>query len=677
MLARVYRTLKNEPFQAILLIFLITLVTYGINIARLGYYHDDWYVLWSGQARGAQSMVSLFSTDRPFMGVLYSLVYRLLGDLIINWHLYALAWRFIGALAFFWILRLVWPEHKSITTLMVVLFLVYPGFLSIPNANTKQNHLFGFASALLSIAFMLKALKLERGFWKVLLIISSFLLTVNYLFVYEYMLGLEGMRLCLLTYTLYRNGNHDFLSAFWDIIKRWSIHAFALILFVYWRLFIFSGSRNSTDAVKLAGNYLADTRNMLLRIFFETGKDMLDTGIYAWFVKPYELFSKAEYSILTAAFGVSLIVIALLFVYSRLVKINPNEIFSSKHEKFIRDLLVIGAITMFCAILPVVLTGRNVDLTDSYKSYGLHPEAGVVMLVVGLTLMLQPRFRKVILFVLIGLSVMTQQLNAGEWQKLWDYQRQTWWQLTWRAPDIQNDTMVMTYFPDGFRLQQDYEIWGPVNLIYRPGAAKAPSIQSEVLTTDTAYDVLKKTVRDNVDRDIRLHRDFGNLLLMSLPSDNSCMHIIDGKLPVYSENDELIVRQVGSYSKIDRIIPTGASQQPSPRIFGAEPAHSWCYYYQKASLARQTGNWDEIGKIFDETMKLKLDAADQSEWVPFIEGLVNSGRISDAKKVYLSEIKGNGNMRFPLCQTLAIDPNYPPTFKYNYQAVYDVLCNSK
>lgn len=677
MLARAIRTFKNDYFQAILLIFLTTLITYGTSIARLGYYHDDWYILWSGQARGAQSMVSLFSTDRPFMGVVYSVVYRLLGDLIINWHIYALAWRFIGALAFFWILRLVWPEHKSITTFIVILFVVYPGFLSIPNANTKQNHLFGFASALLSIAFMLQALNLKKGFWKVFFIIASFLLTLNYLFIYEYMLGLEGMRLCLVTYDFYRKGNHDLFLAILEIIKKWSLHAAALVLFVYWRLFIFDGSRNSTDAVKLAGNYLADTRNMIFKIFFETGKDMLDTAFFAWFVKPYELIAKSEYSNLAAAFAISFFVICLCFIYSRLVKANSTEIFGLKHENFIRDLLVIGAISTICAILPVVLTGRNVDLTDAYKSYGLHPEAGVVMIIGGLILMLQPRFRKVILFALIGLAIITQQLNADDWQKLWDYQRETWWQLSWRAPDIKNDTMVMTYFPDGYKLQQDYEIWGPVNLIYRSKPAKAPSIQAEVLNTDTVYDVMKKTVRDNLDRDIRVHRDFGSLLLLSLPSDNSCLHIIDGSLPVYSENDALIVRQAGDYSNLDRIIPDGESPIPSTRIFGSEPPHNWCFYYQKASLARQIGNWNEISRLYDETQKLSLDASDQSEWVPFIEGLVNSNRLSDAKKLYISEIKGKGSMRFPLCQTLAADPNYPPSFKYDYAEVFEVLCNSK
>ena len=92
---------KNETFLAILLILLTTVITYGVSIPSLGYYYDDWYLLWSGQARGAGSIVSLFSTDRPFMGVVYSYDYRLLGDSILNWHLYALLWRFICGLAFF------------------------------------------------------------------------------------------------------------------------------------------------------------------------------------------------------------------------------------------------------------------------------------------------------------------------------------------------------------------------------------------------------------------------------------------------------------------------------------------------------------------------------------------------------------------------------------------------
>src|SRR5215212_439830 len=227
----------NETFAAILLIILTTVITYGVNIPRLGYYHDDWFVLWSGQARGAHSIIPLFSTDRPFMGVVYSFVYRLLGNTIINWHLYALLWRLIGGLAFFWIVRWIWPNQKYMTALMTVLFVIYPGFLSQPNANTKQNHLYGFATALLSIAFMLQAMKAKTRVLKIAYSLISILLTANYLFIYEYMIGFEGTRLILLAYVLFQNGFRQFRALVREISKRIWPYLLVTAGFLYWRVF--------------------------------------------------------------------------------------------------------------------------------------------------------------------------------------------------------------------------------------------------------------------------------------------------------------------------------------------------------------------------------------------------------------------------------------------------------
>ncbi len=251
----IQKLFENETFLATLLILLTTVITYGVSIPSLGYYYDDWYLLWSGHARGAESIVSLFSTDRPFMGVIYSYDYRLLGDNILSWHLYALLWRFICGLAFFWILRLIWPKQKYITTLMAVLFIVYPGFLSQPDANTKQNHLFGFGTGLLSIAFMLQALKTNSRVGKILCSLISIVLTANYLFIYEYMIGLEGMRLILLGVTLFQNGFTELRAFLKSIIRIWWPYPLVMAGFLYWRLFIFEGSRNATDANQLALNY--------------------------------------------------------------------------------------------------------------------------------------------------------------------------------------------------------------------------------------------------------------------------------------------------------------------------------------------------------------------------------------------------------------------------------------
>jgi hypothetical protein len=341
-----------------------------------------------------------------------------------------------------------------------------------------------------------------------------------------------------------------------------------------------------------------------------------------------------------------------------------------------KDFLWIGSIVILFAILPVIFSDRQVDLYDPYKSYGLHPIGGVVLLIMGLVLMLQPKFRRWMLVTLVGISVSTQVLNADYWEQYWKIQREMAWQLTWRAPDIQDDTLVMASISGGFNPQQDYEVWGPVNLIYNPGSAKAPAIQAEVLNSDTAYSILRKDVKNNHVRDIRLHRDFNNLLLLSYPSSLSCFHVIDGTLPVYSGSESLLVRQVGAYSHVDRIIPSGTSPIPPASIFGTEPPRDWCYYYQKASLARQAGNWEEVGRLYDQVRELNLETEDKSEVIPFFEGLVNLGRYEDAKALYKDQIKGQTEVRFPLCNSLANDPGYPPEFGYDYQNVYELLCKS-
>jgi hypothetical protein len=673
----IQKVFKNETFFSIFLIFLTTLITYGVSIPNLGYYHDDWFVLWSGQARGADSLMPLFSTDRPFMGVVYSVLYRFLGDTILNWHLYALLWRFIGGLAFFWILRLIWPEQKYLTTVMAVLFIVYPGFLSQPNANTKQNHLFGFGSALLSIALMLQALKINQQGWKFIFTLLSLILTANYLWIYEYMIGFEATRLVLLGYVLFQDGVRNLSTLTRDILKRIWPYWLITLSFLYWRVFIFEGERNATDVSGLARSYLNNFRFMSVRLILETVKDFLDTSIFAWFVEPYHLFSVAPYSNLVFALFVAAIVATLVWLYTSLFKRRWGaEDTEQGTPRLMRDFLWIGALVILFAIAPVIASDRQVDLYDPYKSYGLHPIGGVILLITGFVLMLQPRFRTGLLLALVGISVSTQVLNADYWERYWEIQRQMAWQLTWRAPDIQDDTLVMASLSGGFNPQQDYEVWGPINLIYNPGSAKAPDIQAEVLNSDTAYSILKKEVKNNHDRDIRLHRDFNNLLLITYPSSVSCFHVIDGTLPVYAGSESLLVQQVGAYSRVDRIIPSGETPVPPASIFGAEPPRGWCYYYQKASLARQAGDWEEIGRLYDQVRELNLETDDISEVIPFFEGLVNLERYEDARSLYRAKIKGQAEVRFPLCNALEIDPGYPPEFGYDYNMINEILCNS-
>lgn len=665
------KLIANETILAVVMIALTVAITHGLMIPRLGYYHDDWYMLWSGASRGADSLISLFSMDRPFMGVIYSRFYHFIRDSIPGWHLFALILRIAGGLVFYWILNLAWQGRKKLFVLAAMLFVVFPGFLAEPNAATKVNHLIGYGSALLSIALTLQSVKTSHRNWKYLCIILSMLLMAFYLWIYEYMIGLEVMRVVLL-YWMQRQDRHEkAFTAARNILLAYIPYLLVMALFVFWRVLIFESTRPATDLKGLVTDYQGNFATMALRLVTQVIKDFFSASTFAWSLQAYHLVTRAELgAIITAALTASGVVL-LTIGYLRFSRKSENAV-GQDVSPF--AFILIGSLIILGAIFPVILSNRRIDLLDAYKGYALHPSAGVMILVIGIISMVREKFRNLVLIALLGFSVATQSLNIQKWADYWDVQREFWWQLTWRAPEIRDNTLVMAYLPEGYVFQQDYEIWGPVNLIYRPFPLSVPRIQSEVLNQGTVLDILEGRYTDPYVRDIFLPRDFQKLLLISQPTTSSCIHVIDGAMPAYSANERLIVEKVGGFSKVDFIDTAGAAPAPPTAIFGREPEHGWCYYYQQASLARQSGDWVRIGELYEAAVSSGLEPADTSEYFVFIEGLTNLGRTGEAKKIAKNSIKENDAVRYSLCKSLDDAPAYPASYGYRLEQINQIVC---
>jgi hypothetical protein len=86
-------------------------------------------------------------------------------------------------------------------------------------------------------------------------------------------------------------------------------------------------------------------------------------------------------------------------------------------------------------------------------------------------------------------------------------------------------------------------------------------------------------------------------------------------------------------SNMDQIIPE--NDQPSQRVnqlFSPEQKANWCYYFEKADLARQLGDWIEVARLGDEGMRLTSGPAFkyEAELLPFIEGYAHVGNWENA-----------------------------------------------
>jgi hypothetical protein len=103
------------------------------------------------------------------------------------------------------------------------------------------------------------------------------------------------------------------------------------------------------------------------------------------------------------------------------------------------------------------------------------------------------------------------------------------------------------------------------------------------------------------------------------------VHIIDGRRPEYSRLEQEPIRVIGPFSEIEHVLTEEAHHTPPEIVFGPEPPHGWCYYYQKADLARQRGDWVEVVRLGAEVLDNRLAPQDTIEWMPFLQAYAVTG----------------------------------------------------
>ncbi len=81
---------------------------------------------------------------------------------------------------------------------------------------------------------------------------------------------------------------------------------------------------------------------------------------------------------------------------------------------------------------------------------------------------------------------------------------------------------------------------------------------------------------------------------------------------------------------MEHIVLDDKFKTPPQFLFGVEPAHNWCYYYEKADYERQRGDWDGVISIGEVASSKGLSPADLIEWMPFLQAYVHVG---DVKKL--------------------------------------------
>jgi hypothetical protein len=213
--------------------------------------------------------------------------------------------------------------------------------------------------------------------------------------------------------------------------------------------------------------------------------------------------------------------------------------------------------------------------------------------------------------------------------------RDFWWQVSWRAPVIRDGATLIASYPNG-SLSEDYFIWGPANFIYHPQEQLITplviKLPAAVLDGNAVLDI---TTRGGAETPLRrgnyLERDFGNVLVMVQSSENGCVRILDGSSPELSANDSEKMSLIAPFSRLENIKTEGEFQTPPAVVFGQEPEHGWCFYYQRADLARQQGEWQKIPLLLKEALDGGYYPEDGVEWMPFLQAYTMLGDVDHVR----------------------------------------------
>ena len=648
---------KNSKvsFILILLVLLIaSAVAYLPLVGKIGFSNDDWYLMYDAHVAGPQIFHTVYSIDRPARAYVLIPLYSLFGENVLPYHLNLYLFHLLAALALFWALDMVWPRHRVSTFGAALLFLIYPGFLSQPNPVDYQSQIISLFLGMFSIALTIKAILTPHIVPKIITTIVSILCGIAYLSLVEYFIGFELFRLMLILILVLRDEKLNWRQHLTIIFRKWLPFAAAPAAFLFWRLFFFQNERKATDVGAQVGQLLGSPLYKGLTWLIALFQDTIKIIFLAWAVPFHDLVFQLRLRdmLIGLAFAI-FVVLVVAFSFSSLIGSEENQETTMYDWK--KEAWLVGLISAIGGLVPVIVSNRQADF-GGYSRYTLTgAEGGVLVLVVLLSYLKSARVRMVLFSMLVGIAILTHYANSVNAVNNSEAISNFWWQVFWRVPQFKDGTTLAIDYPQG-GIAEDYFIWGPANFIYSPEKQTTIPISIRlsgiVLTQDNVLRVITAHGQaGSAGRGYVSVQDFGSVTAIAQSTMDGCIRVIDGSSPELSSADAQNIMLSAPRSRINNVVLDQQAPTPPPTIFGSEPRHGWCYFYEKAELARQQGNWQMVDQLGEDASDQGFRPSDRIEWMPFLQAYVVLGELDQAHHL-VSIIDADPFLKMEACQIL-------------------------
>jgi hypothetical protein len=614
---------STRVLEVVLLLVVASLV-YLPGLLQATVYRDNWYYLLDRHIGGPGIFQLMFSIDRPARGPFFEAYYRFFGDYPLPYHLASFVWRFLGGLAALWLFNILWPRQRRATLLIALLFLLFPGYLRWMEGFEDQPSIASLILEVLSITLTLVAIRSARPVPKVAAWIGSILTGWAYIALVDYGIGMEIFRLlCVFMFVNQGQSDRSLFQKWYSAVRAWVVAVLIPAGFLFWRLFIFHNQRAATDVGHQLGVFVASPLSTGFMWLVRLLQSVADVAFLSW-VTPalQEYFGLRLRDMLPGAL-LALVAVTIMLAATYLLNKQAAADQDQTDNVWAMQSFLFGLIGVVFGVLPVVMANRYVDF-HPYSHYSLPASLAAAVLIVGLVYLLKSdRIRFLFILALVLSAVLTHYayfIQVLEEEKTISA---FWHQMSWRAPGLRRGTTLYVYYPGIDYAENVDAVDGPANFIYYPEpTGQIPAVYRVHALLDlsaTTNDVLLRQHGEYTDRAHIGHIDYDQFLVISQPTETDCVHVIDAQRPLYSKVEPDRVLLYGQYSRINGVRTGETSPHLVQFLFGPEPAHNWCYYFEKADLALQSGEWEKVAELGDQASKAGLHPEDWVEWTPFLQ----------------------------------------------------------
>lgn len=615
------------------------ILAFGLLIPNLGYFQDDWNFVFNHYSFGEDGLSEFLQYDgRPYAAWVFNTGFSVLGFKPIFWQIAELLIRWMTGYTFWLVFRTIWPNYKWQALSASLLFLLYPFFTLQPLAVTYTLHWTGYLLFSLSIYFMLQATRKKIWHYIVLALITQ----IMHLFTIEYYAGIDLIRPIFLWFVFSNENEISNKEKFNKTISNWLPYLLIFVSYFIWRGFIYQSPDAARGAASGLSNLLASPFQTLVYYLTKGIPDVVLILISSWYkILEPEMF---DLSISSNRFILAIRVISFGVIYSYLKKFYFNNTSDSKSNTQLKQMVILGAAGLIAGLLPAYGAGYIVHtkIFPWNSRFSLGSLFGAALLITACLelLIASPKIRNITLALLAGLLIGWHVDYTNDFRWVWAKQVDFYRQLYLRAPGIKPNTVILSE-EEFLSYMGDYPTAYGINLIYTSQGKSFDKFRvadywffplAEFYTSFDQYLDGRPFSTTRAGTSFQGEPE-SSIVISFEPGLGQCLWVMR---PEYASSKSLSqnMRKLVSISYTERIQLAPQNEDSFLlKYLYTNPEQDWCYYYEKADLAYQYQEWDEVIRLWETARQNELQPENGFEYLPFINAYAHTGDWGTAKSM--------------------------------------------